>query len=47
MRKIIFIFLLFPKYSFAQYATFQGSVYQPVRENYSLLQQSFDRIEQR
>ena len=47
MRKIIFIFLLFSKYSFAQYATFQGSVYQPVRENYSLLQQSFDRIEQR
>ena len=47
MRKIIFIFLLFSKYSFAQYATFQGSVYQPARENYSLLQQSFDRIEQR
>ncbi len=48
MRKLSFLFMLMAfHYSFAQWTTFTPQVYRPVQPDYSILQRSLEKIEQR
>ena len=48
MRKLSLLFMLMAfHYSFAQWATFTPQVYKPVQPDYSILQRSLEKIEQR
>lgn len=47
MRKVFLLLSVIASYSYAQYATFTPQTYQPIQQDYSILQRSLEQIERR